>query len=828
MHDVPRAAIAGSLPIETADRLAAPAAAAQSKLVAAGPDGALCLPIGELPIGIYVVDADLRIVEASRSARRSFGIEGLIGTRLEDALHRIWPGAFAVEAIGRFRATLASGEAYGARDTVERRGDSGEIEAYDWRIERIVMPDGCFGVLCTFHDWSERQRVEAELRASERRLLQSDARLRAAIGTLEGVLWTNNAVGEMVGEQPGWAALTGQSLDQYQGYGWASAVHPDDVQATVDAWQRSVAARGTFVFEHRVRRYDGQWRLFSVRANPILDSAGAILEWVGIHTDITARRATETERARLAAIVEQSSDFIGAADLAMQPVFLNEAGQRLVGLAGMEAVRQTDILAFFTPASRELMVETVLPAVRSLGVWSGELDLRHFGTGATIPVLYTLFPFRDEGGVAGYATVTRDLTERKRSEGALRLLNEQLETRVADAVTAREQAQSMLAQAQRLEALGQLAGGIAHDFNNVLQVVSGGLRLILKKASDPDAVRKLAGMTEDAARRGASITARLLAFARRDELQAVSVSPGPLLEGLREILVSTLGADIAVEVRAKPDTPALLADKAQLETVLINLAVNARDAMPQGGTLAIAIDAETVAAGRGDPVGLPAGAYLRIDLVDTGHGMDAATLKRASEPFFTTKPVGQGTGLGLAMARGFAEQSGGGFALRSAPGEGTTVTLWFPKASGLPAGTAMADPAAAASGPPARALVVDDDPMVRQMLALQLAALGFEIIQAGDGLDALAHLDAGGAVDLLITDLSMPGMNGLVLIEEARLRRPELPAILLTGYADARHRIDDATPDRLTVRLRKPVSDDELARRAAALLAARDAAGSEA
>jgi signal transduction histidine kinase/ActR/RegA family two-component response regulator len=429
------------------------------------------------------------------------------------------------------------------------------------------------------------------------------------------------------------------------------------------------------------------------------------------------------------------------------------------------------------------------------------------------------------------------LAERELAAARLATLNASLETRVAERTAElraaydrlreeaheRERAEARLAQAQRMEALGQLAGGIAHDFNNVLQAVIGGLDLIQRRPGEAEAVKRLARMAADAAERGASITGRLLAFARRGALRAEPVSPLPLLEGLREMLAPTLGAGIAMRVAAGQDLPMLLADKGQLETVLVNLAVNARDAMPDGGTLRLAAAAEAVLDTKAHPAGLAPGGYLRLSVSDTGTGMGAATLARASEPFFTTKPPGQGTGLGLAMARGFAHQSGGGFLIESAPGQGTTVTLWFPVeavsvlgASGpaLPGSTALSGSA------PTRVLVVDDDAMVREVLAGQMEEQGYRVAQAGDGLEALAQLDGGAMVDLLISDFAMPGMNGLTLIQEARRRRPELPALLLTGYADpsVRLAVEDAGTGG-TALLRKPVSGTALAERAAALLA---------
>ena len=408
--------------------------------------------------------------------------------------------------------------------------------------------------------------------------------------------------------------------------------------------------------------------------------------------------------------------------------------------------------------------------------------------------------------------------ERIRAEAAILAQNAQLEVRVAREVAAREQAQARLAQAQRMEALGQLAGGIAHDFNNVLQAVTGGLGLIGRRARNADEVRRLARMAEDAAQRGAAITGRLLAFARKSELQATPVAPLALLDNLRDILVLALGASIKVRTDVAPNIPSLLVDRAQLETVLVNLAVNARDAMPDGGTLHVTAHAEVVAGAHAVLAG--AGAYVRLDLTDTGAGMTAEILARASEPFFTTKPTGQGTGLGLAMASGFAQQSGGGFALRSAPGQGTTVTLWFPQAgTAAEASVLTGATAEPRSVRPARVLVVDDDAMVRAVVAGHLKDSGYNIAEAPNGLDALARLDAGEVADLLVTDFSMPGMNGLMLIKEARQRLPGLPALLLTGYADAGFlpRIEEALND-ATALLQKPVSGDALAARAAALL----------
>ena len=434
-------------------------------------------------------------------------------------------------------------------------------------------------------------------------------------------------------------------------------------------------------------------------------------------------------------------------------------------------------------------------------------------------------PASDEAGSLGIqeldevaAALRQSLADRQAAMDALRALNDDLETRIRQETAARLQAQSQLAQAQRMEALGQLAGGIAHDFNNVLQAVTGGLSLIQRRAADPDAVRRLSAMAVDAAARGAAITGRLLTFARRGELAAVPVSPAALLDAMRDILAHTLGAGIDIHVDAPPGIPDLLADKAQLETALINLAVNARDAMPDGGRLTLAAAAEIIAEPP-HPASLRPGRYVRISLADAGTGMAPPVLARASEPFFTTKPPGQGTGLGLAMARGFAEQSGGAMVITSIEGSGTQVSLWFPQAGNPPPDAApLVPPTPDHAAAPMRVLMVDDDAMVREVLAGELEARGFLVTTAADAKAALVLLDGGLPTDLLITDYAMPGMGGVTLINEARLRRPALPALLLTGDVEAGAEAAlDAVQDRLTVLLRKPISGDDLARRAAGL-----------
>ncbi len=429
-----------------------------------------------------------------------------------------------------------------------------------------------------------------------------------------------------------------------------------------------------------------------------------------------------------------------------------------------------------------------------------------------------------DGRITGAVVASLDIDKEARALRALARAREELEARVRHEVGARETAQAQLAQAEKMTALGQLAGGIAHDFNNTLQAVSGGASLIKRSAGNPATVERLARIVEEAARRGASVTRRLLAFARRGELRAEPVDVPTLLDGLCEVLAHTLGADVAVRMDVAPGLPPMLADRGQLETALVNLATNARDAMPGGGTLTLSASAEAVE-GEENPDGLVPGTYIRLTAADEGTGMDAATLARVTEPFFTTKPSGKGTGLGLAMARGFAEQSGGALTIASEPGRGTTVALWLPAASAGAAAGVAARPeefgAVAASAGAPRVLLVDDEQLVREVLAAQLADHGYDVVQADGGGSALELLDMGEVVSLLVSDLSMPGMDGVALIRAAQSRRPHLPAILLTGYAGeaASLAVGKAVSGSFSL-LRKPVGGAQLADRVATLLEA--------
>ncbi len=514
---------------------------------------------------------------------------------------------------------------------------------------------------------------------------------------------------------------------------------------------------------------------------PDRSPSGAIVGVIAFILDVTVRKqADEALRAgdaRWRALVEAMPQFVwscradGSWDY-VSPQWVQYTGltaQDLLGFGWLKVVH---------PHDRSDVVRTWRRARRQLGSYDVECRLRRsdgdwrwFRARGT-RIEGDAFDERQWVGTCTDIDEQRSLADRR-----LRL-NEELEARVREEMSQRERAQTDLAQAQKLQALGQLAGGIAHDFNNVLHTLAVGVRHIIRRRADSDQVANLGRMMEDTVMRGAAITRRLLAFARRDELRTEAVDVEALLSGIRELLQHTTGSGINVTLSIAGCVPQVEADKSQLEAVLINLAVNARDAMPDGGTITLLAEHIT---GLSLPELDVDRNYIRLSVIDNGTGMTAETLAHATEPFFTTKPEGQGTGLGLAMARGFAEQSNGALNIHSTLGKGTRIDLLLPEfkvESQLPERAGFDASFAAGS---IQVLLVDDDDVALQGTADELRDQGFTIVTAASGREALEILRTVPRIDFLVSDLTMPGMDGISLIVQAQALRPGLPAILATG-----------------------------------------------
>ncbi len=380
------------------------------------------------------------------------------------------------------------------------------------------------------------------------------------------------------------------------------------------------------------------------------------------------------------------------------------------------------------------------------------------------------------------AVIFQDVTERKRAESALIELNETLERRVDAAVADREAATAQLHEAQKLETLGQLTGGVAHDFNNLLTPITGALDLLNRRYSEGDArAARLIDGALQSAERARLLVSRLLGFARRQTLQTRSLDVPALLEGLQDLVASSVGSNVELRLSVADNIPPALADPNQLELALLNLSVNARDAMPSGGVLTISAD--RVRADGSSYPNLRQGSYVRLSVIDTGVGMNPETLARAVEPFYSTKEIGKGTGLGLSMVHGLAAQLGGDFLLTSQPGQGTRADLYLPAAQATAEPVRLADTGPMAAARALTLLLVDDEELVRVGTAEMLREMGHIVHDASSGDQALARIKAGLRVDAVISDYMMPRMNGAELADRVRELHPDMPLLLITGYA---------------------------------------------
>lgn len=1028
------------------------------------------------------------------------------------------------------RQALANGHAKDERWHIQK---DGTLFWGQGEVTPLKNADGAvLGFLKILRNRTEQRLASERIRGAADALQASEERFRAAVQAVDGIIWTNSPEGKMIGEQPGWEALTGQTFEEYQGFGWSEAVHPDDRQPSIAAWLAAIAAKRLFTFEHRLRRHDGQWRLFSVRAIPALNQDGSIREWVGVHTDITERRAAEealrreSERldiinrvgARLASeldldkLVQEATDaasaLIGAQfgaffynvadesgesymlfaltgasrdafenfenprntplfaptfngerivrsdDITKDPrygrnghrgmpvghlpvrsylavpvisrsgevlgglffghsapgMFTEEHEQLLTGIAGQSAIAidnarlyqasqheiaqrkraeemvrvrnmRLELLADaierapYAQSMEELM-EIVGQAARRLSnadgvsiilregdhcfyaaensakpLWKGQRYPMHSCiSGLAMSSLKTevisdvyedprvphefyrstfvrslvMVPLINDGrssaAIGAYWSDARTpstseiaileafsraagaVLRKLQAEQALRALNETLETQVAERTADRDRmwrlstdimlvagfdgtisainpawttvldwteeellgsnflelthpddleatlqeasklskgvttpkfenryrhrdgsyrwiswiavpdeehihavgrdvtaekesaealrhAEEALRQAQKMEAVGQLTGGIAHDFNNLLTGIVGSLDLMQTRIAQgrTDNIERYTQAAMASANRAAALTHRLLAFARRQPLDPKPVDANSLIRSMEDLLRRTMGESIQIEVVAQTDLGLALCDPNQLESSILNLAINARDAMPHGGRLTI--ETSTVLVDQNlesRQRGMKPGEYVRIAVTDTGIGMPADVMTRAFDPFFTTKPIGQGTGLGLSMIYGFAQQSEGHARIVSEVGIGTTVEIFLPHVEGA---MQELDPSKEQNEVPRAedgetVLVVEDEPVVRSLIIDVLQDLGYMALEAEDGPSGLRILQSDQRIDLLVTDVGLPGMNGRQVADHARERRPDLKVLFMTGYAE--------------------------------------------
>nr|WP_236960209.1 hybrid sensor histidine kinase/response regulator [Methylobacterium durans] len=628
--------------------------------------------------------------------------------------------------------------------------------------------------------WDGIQLDDTGRKRVEERLRESEAKFQAIADSIDQMVWSTRPDGYHDYFNQRWHDFTGVPAGSTDGAGWNGMFHPDDRERAWSTWRHCLASGEAYRIEYRLRHRTGQYRWVLGRAQPVRDEAGRITRWFGTCTDIQdlveAREVLARSREELERLVAErtadrdrmwrlSTDVMLVARYdatieAVNPAWTTLLGwneRELIGRAFMDLVHPDDLA----------------PTLAEVGkLQEGLTTLRFENRYRRKDGRYCWLSWTAVPAEALIHAVGRDITAEKEAAQTL------------------AETEEALRQAQKMEAVGQLTGGIAHDFNNLLTGIVGSLDLMQTRIAQgrTDAIEKYAKAAMSSANRAAALTHRLLAFARRQPLDPKPVDANTLVTSLEDLLRRTIGEAISLEIVTAGGLWLTLCDPHQLESAILNLAINARDAMPDGGKLTI----ETCnthldrAYAKLHP-GVAPGQYVCICVTDTGSGMPPDVIVRAFDPFFTTKPIGQGTGLGLSMIYGFARQSEGHAKIYSEVGRGTTVKVYLPRHRGELAAdedavTGLTEAHRAEAGE--TVLVVEDEPVVRDLIVEVLNDLGYRALEAQDGLSGLRVLQSRERIDLLVTDVGLPGLNGRQLADQAREGRPDLKVLFITGYAE--------------------------------------------
>ncbi|MBI0534362.1 PAS domain S-box protein [Roseomonas sp. KE2513] len=735
----------------------------------------------------------LRTALSIRTVGVMFWGEGFGLTEVNDAFLQM-TGFSREEAIGKTWQDLTPPEFYPpSLKAVEEVTTRGETTPYE---KQYYRRDGSrwWGLFAARRlgdevvefvlDVTDRKEAEAALRTSEERF-------RALVAASTATVWTTDAQGVVREDSPSWRAFTGQALEQWLGVGWADAVHPDDRAHAVGEWAVAVAAGRVFDTEYRLRSAGGEWRLVTARGVPVRNSDGSIREWVGTNTDITAqRRAEEARRAieeHYQLAVRATNDAIWDWDLRCDSVEWNEALQETYGHPPERVCPSGDWwLEQVHPDDRERVSRSIHAVIDGGGDrWSDEYRFRR-ADGGYADVLDRGFMVRGPGGEPlRMIGAMLDITARRQSERELRRLNEHLEVEVSRRTEQLRLQEEALRQSQKLEAVGQLTGGVAHDFNNLLTVIRSSAGLLRRSNLPEERRRRYVEAISETAERAAKLTGQLLAFARRQPLRPEVFVVGDRVRSVVELVRPLVGAPVTIETFIECEGRAIEADPNQFETALVNLAVNARDAMEGEGRLRLRTWlASGVPPTRGHAG--TRGSFVAVSVSDTGVGIQPEMLGRIFEPFFTTKEAGKGTGLGLSQVYGFAKQSGGELHVESEVGQGSTFTLYLPQAEAKPV-VAPTQPTEEVDAPAEgrrNVLLIEDNTQVGEFARQMLEDLGYVPTWASNAKAALELLESDASrFDMVFSDVVMPGMNGLELGKEIRRRWPSLPVVLTSGYS---------------------------------------------
>jgi len=702
------------------------------------------------------------------------------------------------DILERWKAAISSAKPFEMVFTI--RGADGVLRPFLTRINPAFDAEGAVA------NWyGVNVDISLQVKAEED-FARSEARFRLLADSMPQLVWSAGPDGAHDYHNARWRQYTGAPVGSTDGDGWLLWVHPDDRDAAVAAWRQACDAKAAFQIQYRLRSRGGDYRWMLAGGQPERDAYGTVTRWYGACTDIDeivqARTVLQRskddlealvdkrtgERNLLAMLVERTDVMVMALSPDYTVLAINGANvdefERIYGRRPKVGDNMRDLLDGQRPEERSLV----------LAAWARAIAGEE----------YTVVETRGDPARARsdyeikFRALTNSLGERI---GAFQFVTD-VTQKLSDQRTL-AQAQEALVQAQKQEAIGQLTGGVAHDFNNLLTPIMGALDILTRRAVGSEREQRLINGALESAERARTLVHRLLAFARRQPLQSVAVDVASLVRGMAELVDSAVGPTINLVLSIDDRLPLAKADRHQLEMAILNLAVNARDAMDGAGELTICVTAETV--GPAQCAEVNPGTYVRLCVSDTGRGMDEATRVRAIEPFFSTKGVGRGTGLGLSMAHGLASQLGGALTIESQPGAGAHISIWLPR-SVEPLETSQGfERLGACGGETGVVLLVDDEAQIRAVTGEMLAELGFQVHEASAPETALLAIKAGLKPDILITDHLMPGMTGVELASAVSEILPNALTLIISGFAEVES-IDASLP-----RLSKPFVQRDLA-----------------
>ena len=686
------------------------------------------------------------------------------------------------ELLGLTMRELLGEEAWAVREPLVEAAFAGERKFFAADFKHSTR--GSLAVQASYIPWTDPSgqvrgliilvQDVTEQRASERALRESEDRFRRIANQAPTLMWVTrlDRTRDFVNDE--YVAFVGGTREEARTIDWRARIHPDDVDRIVAESIAGEATRETFILEGRYLNGAGEYRWLKSTSSPRFSPDGELAGFIGAATDITVVKEAQLDLKRqvderTAELARREAQFRAVFEAALEVMVLLEPDGTVLAVNNRREIwrhpspdeaigkKLWDAPTLQNYPQHVAVMKKGIARAANGHIFTTEVRMEREGLPTAI-LDVSVQPVKEPDGKIVYLLFeARDITELKA-------------------------AQEQLRQSQKMEALGQLTGGIAHDFNNLLTVVVGGLDLLNKRIED-EKLRRYAGNALTAAERGARLTGQLLAFSRVQRLEVRATNIAPLIENMRPLLRNVLGPGIEKKFDLDEEMLPVLADPTQVEVAVLNLAINARDAMPNGGMLSFVTRRVEV---RNDP-DLESGDYIELCISDTGAGMTESVRERAFEPFFTTKEVGKGTGLGLSMVYGMARQSGGVARIESEPGRGTTVSLFF-RAAGAHHGEHPAagetDDGSTHHGPAAeRILVIDDDPDVREFISESLAEQGYDVFQANDGKAGLSAF-AAEKPDLVILDFIMPGLSGADVASRILSRHPEQPILFVSGYSE--------------------------------------------